>query len=252
MSRFFVLPGDIYEDEHILYLQGEDKNHIKNVLRMRQGDELTACESSSGKEYSCQIEDFEETGVRCRIRFVKEADTELPSKVYLFQGLPKADKMELIIQKCIELGVYEIIPVKCARSVVKLTNDRADKKLVRWNQIAKGAAEQSRRTLIPQVTSPMDMKEALVYAGEHAVVSLVPYELCDARKMNETREIIRNLKPGEDIAVFIGPEGGFEESEIALCRENDVQPVTLGRRILRTETAGLTIMSWIMLSLEQK
>jgi len=251
MTRVFVLPGDVYESEHILYIRGEDINHIKNVLRMKPGDELVACECGGGRDYNCQIEAFDESGVRCRIRFIKDSDSELPSKVYLFQGLPKADKMELIIQKCTELGVYEIIPVKCARSVVRLSGDKAGKKTERWNMIAKGAAEQSKRSVIPEVHLPVDMGAALKYAREVAQVCLVPYELADMASMDKTREIIRELKPGEDIAVFIGPEGGFEETEIEMCLENGVTPVTLGRRILRTETAGMTVMSWIMLFLEQ-
>jgi 16S rRNA (uracil1498-N3)-methyltransferase len=248
MSRFFVLPGDIYEDEHILYLQGEDKNHIKNVLRMRQGDELTACESSSGKEYSCQIEDFEETGVRCRIRFVKEADTELPSKVYLFQGLPKGDKLELVIQKCVELGVFEVIPVSCLRSAVKLNDKKAEKKRERWQQIAKGAAEQSHRCLIPEVKAPMSMSEALEYAKDRCSVKLIPYELCND-DIKDTRRILEDLKAGEPVAFFIGPEGGFDEKEIEQCVAAGFIPITLGRRILRTETAPITIMSWLSLYL---
>ena len=172
---------------------------------------------------------------------------ELPSKIYLFQGLPKADKMELIVQKAVELGVYEIIPVATKRAVVKLDEKKAKSKTARWQTISEAAAKQSKRRIVPQIHTVMSFKEAVNYAKEMQI-KLIPYELAEG--MEKTREIITSLKPGQDIAIFIGPEGGFEESEIQGALENGIMPITLGKRILRTETAGFTILSWIMYQLE--
>ena len=177
----------------------------------------------------------------------KIGNTELPSKIYLFQGLPKSDKMELIVQKAVELGVYEIIPVSTKRAVVKLDAKKAGKKVERWNSIAEGGAKQSGRTVIPKVREVMTYKEALTYAKTLDIV-LVPYELADG--MNKTKEIIGRIEKGQSIGIFIGPEGGFEKEEVEQAMETGAEPITLGKRILRTETAGLTILSILMYHLE--
>lgn len=229
-------------------ITGSDVNHIKNVLRMKAGEEVAVSNGIDGKEYRCGIVQITDEAVLCTLRFVKEDSAELASKIYLFQGLPKADKMELIIQKAVELGVYEIIPVAAKRSVVRLDEKKAKNKLLRWQGIAEAAAKQSKRGIIPQVRDVMSMKEAVLYAAETADVRLIPYEL--AQDMAKTRELIEGIRPGESAAVFIGPEGGFEENEIAAALENGIRPVTLGRRILRTETAGFTVLSWLMYHLE--
>lgn len=252
MYQFFVSPEAINETEHRVIISGDDFNHIKNVLRMKADEEISVSDGESDKEYRCRIESFTESEVICSLSFIKQSECELPSKVYLFQGLPKSDKMELIIQKAVELGVCEVIPVACHRSVVKLDEKKADKKTARWQQIAEAAAKQSKRAYIPAVKSVMSFKEALNYAKEKSVVQIVPYELFDADRMEETRSIFTQLKPGEDIAVFIGPEGGFEEKEIDACIASGAKTVTLGRRILRTETAGMTVLSFIVLMLEGK
>ena len=178
---------------------------------------------------------------------------ELPAKVYLFQGLPKGDKMEFIIQKMVELGVYEIIPVAMKRCVVKLDEKKAKSKTARWQGIAEAAAKQSKRAVIPQVQNVMTYCQALEYAKDMDV-KIVPYEmenfLDGASGMEGTRKIINNLSEGQRIAVFIGPEGGFEEDEIDAAISLGMKPVTLGKRILRTETAGMTVMAWIMYQLE--
>jgi 16S rRNA (uracil1498-N3)-methyltransferase len=188
------------------------------------------------------------------LRFIKEDGVELPSKVYLFQGLPKGDKMEFVIQKMVELGVYEIIPVAMKRCVMKLDDKKAKSKLVRWQGISEAAAKQSKRAVVPRITNVMTYKEALEYAKEMEV-KLVPYELEESLEssggMKSTRKILEGLKGGESIAVFIGPEGGFEEAEINMAIECGMKPITLGRRILRTETAGMTVMAWIMYMLEE-
>ena len=245
MYQFFVEPCQIQGNR--IVITGKDVNHIKNVLRMKKGEEIAISNGCDGKEYRCGIEDFTEDEVICTLRFIKEDALELPAKVYLFQGLPKADKMELIIQKAVELGAYQVIPVACKRSVVKLDEKKAKSKIARWQGIAEAAAKQSKRGIIPQVKDVMTLKEAISYS-ECCKVRLLPYELAEG--MEQTKQIISGLKPGEDVAVFIGPEGGFEEAEVKAAMESKVIPITLGKRILRTETAGMTVLSWIMYQLE--
>lgn len=245
MYQFFVEPSQI-QDKRIV-ITGSDVNHIKNVLRMKIGDEIAVSNGIDGKEYRCGIEALTEEEIVCGLRFIKEDGVELSSKIYLFQGLPKADKMELIIQKAVELGAFEVIPVATKRCVVKLDEKKAANKVSRWQGIAEAAAKQSKRAVIPQVRSVMNMKEAIAYAQDMEV-KIIPYELAEG--MQHTKQIIEAVQPGQRIAVFIGPEGGFEESEIRLALEAGIEPVTLGRRILRTETAGFTVISWLMYQLE--
>lgn len=246
MYQFFVEPGQIQGNK--IVITGGDVNHIKNVLRMKPGEEISVSNGIDGKEYRCGIEELGEEEIVCELRFIKEEGVELPSKIYLFQGLPKADKMELIIQKAVELGVYEIIPVACKRAVVKLDDKKARNKITRWQGIARAAAKQSRRGIIPQVKDVMSFKEAVAYS-RCAAVKMIPYELADG--MDKTREIISELKPGEDVAIFIGPEGGFAKEEVETAVKDGIIPVTLGRRILRTETAGMAVLSIIMYHLER-
>lgn len=246
MHQFFVENSQI--NDKTVIIEGNDVNHIKNVLRMKAGEEISVSNGEDGREYRCGIVRIEEDRVVCELRFVKEDGVELPSRVYLFQGLPKADKMELIIQKAVELGVYEVIPVETGRSVVKLDAKKAAQKTARWQAIAEAAAKQSRRRIIPQVAAPVSFAQALARAAEMDI-KLIPYELAEG--MACTKQIFSNLGEGKDIAVFIGPEGGFEEKEIAGAKECGIQPITLGKRILRTETAGFTVMAWIMYQLEK-
>ncbi len=248
MYQFFVDAAQIHEQEKRVVIQGSDVNHIRNVLRMKIGEELAVSNGIDGREYRCGILEFREDCVICELRFIKEDGVELPSRIYLFQGLPKADKMELIIQKAVELGVYQVIPVATKRCVVKLDDKKAAAKLQRWQGIAEAAAKQSKRSIIPQVTSVMSFKEAVKKAYEMNL-RLIPYELSTG--MEHTRELMEQVAPGQEIAVFIGPEGGFEESEIQLAIEKGIEPITLGKRILRTETAGLTVLSWMMYRLEE-
>lgn len=245
MYQFFVEPHQIYDK--IVRIEGDDVNHIKNVLRMKIGEELSVSNGMDGKEYRCGIVSMDEECITCELRFVKEDGVELPSEVYLFQGLPKADKMELIIQKAVELGVHAVIPVAAKRCVVKLDDKKAKSKITRWQGISEAAAKQSKRRIVPQIMDVMSFKEAIHYSKDFEV-KLIPYEL--AEDMSKTKEIISNLQPGQRIAIFIGPEGGFEEAEVQLAMENHVEPITLGKRILRTETAGFTMLSWIMYQLE--
>ena len=231
-----------------IVITGEDVNHIKNVLRMKIGEEIAVSNGVDGREYRCEVAQLLSDEVVCKLRFIKENDVELPAQVYLFQGLPKADKMELIIQKAVELGVYSVIPVATRRSIVKLDDKKAAAKQNRWQGIAEAAAKQSKRKIIPKIEKVMSFAEALEIAKE-LEVRLIPYEL--AEDMSHTKEIIERIREGQKIAIFIGPEGGFDETEIALASEVGVEPITLGKRILRTETAGMTVLAWLMYHLEK-
>jgi len=245
MYQFFVEPEQI--QGNTVTILGNDVNHIRNVLRMQPGEEISVSNGLDGKEYRCSITRMDDENVICSLMFIKEDGIELPARVTLFQCLPKGDKMELIIQKAVELGVYQIVPVASKRCVVKLEDKKAAAKVRRWQGIAEAAAKQSRRRIIPEVASVMTFRESLVYAASMDV-KLLPYELAEG--MEKTKGIIGSLKEGQRIAVFIGPEGGFEEDEAAEALKAGFASITLGRRILRTETAGLTVMGWIMYQLE--
>ena len=249
MYQFFVEPHQININDKRVTILGGDVNHIRNVLRMKIGEEIAVSNGVDGKEYRCGIVDFEEDSVLCELRFIKEDNVELPAKVYLFQGLPKADKMELIIQKAVELGVYQVIPVATKRCVVKLDEKKAVSKIARWQGIAEAAAKQSKRAIVPEVTNVMTFGQAIQKAAEMDV-RLIPYELAEG--MDATREILDKIQPGQSVAVFIGPEGGFDEAEISKAMENHINPITLGKRILRTETAGMTVLAWLGYLLEGK
>ena len=246
MYQFFVEPHQI--QSNCVLIEGSDVNHIKNVLRMKPGEEIAVSNGLDGKEYRCGIAQIEEDRIVCELRFVKEDGVELSAQVYLFQGLPKADKMEMIIQKCVELGVHAVVPVATKRCVVKLDDKKAKSKISRWQGIAEAAAKQSKRRIVPEILDVMSFKQAIQFVKDFDV-RIIPYELAD--NMERTKEIIGALQPGQRIAVFIGPEGGFDEAEVQEALDNGTEPITLGKRILRTETAGLTVMSWIMYRLEQ-
>lgn len=244
MHHFFVTPEQVKEETIII--DGSDVNHIKNVLRMKIGEELEISDGNN-KKFLCEIASMTAEEVCAKIKQELIADTELPSKIYLFQGLPKSDKMELIVQKAVELGVYEIIPVATKRAVVKLDDKKASKKIERWQAIAESGAKQSGRNVIPEVKKVMAFKDAVQYAKSLDVL-LVPYELAEG--MRETKALISAIRPGQSVGFFIGPEGGFETSEVEYAIENGAKAITLGKRILRTETAGLTTLSILMYHLE--
>ena len=244
MHHFFAEPSQIADGK--VTITGSDVNHMKNVLRMKPG-EAVEISDGDGMRYLCVLETFTEEGASLRIEDVEADAVELSSKLYLFQGLPKSDKMELIIQKAVELGAYEIVPVVTKRAVVKLDEKKAAKKVQRWKAIAEGAAKQSGRSLVPEIHEVMSYAEALRYAQE-LDVRLIPYE--KASGMTTTKQAVESICPGQSVGIFIGPEGGFEEMEIAQAQENDVLPISLGKRILRTETAGLAVLSVLMYHLE--
>ena len=247
MFQFLVQPEQIDVAGKSVIIRGNDVNHIKNVLRMRPGEEVAVSNGIDGREYRCGILALEEDCVRLELRFIKEDGVELPAKIYLFQGLPKADKMELIIQKAVELGAFQVIPVAMKRCVVKLDEKKADSKIKRWQGIVEAAAKQSKRGVIPTVAPVMSYAQAVKMASEMDL-KLVPYELAEG--MEQTKQLIESVKPGQRIAIFIGPEGGFDPEEIRTATEAGIHPITLGKRILRTETAGFTTIAWLMYQLE--
>ena len=242
MPRFFT--GQVNRERALIV--GEDARHIALALRMKAGERLTVCDAD-GQDYQCVIERISPEQVELRVEEVAPSAGEPGVWITLYQALPKGDKLELIVQKAVELGVYEVIPMAAKRCVVKLDEKKAQAKINRWQGIVEAAAKQCRRGIIPVVREPMTMKEAVAYARE-LDVKLIPYEL--AEDMAHTKKRIEAIRPGESVAVFIGPEGGFEQEEIELATAAGIEPVTLGRRILRTETAGLTVLSWLMYHLE--
>lgn len=244
MHRFFIQHSQIQGSR--LYVEGPDVNHIKNVLRMKRGDQVMVSDGE-GMQYLCALESFADGLVWFEIVDTWKENRELSSKLYLFQGLPKSDKMELIIQKATELGVYEVVPVVTGRTVVRLDEKKAQKKTARWNAIAESAAKQSGRSRIPRVREAMTFSEALASAGELDVL-LIPYE--KAEGMEATRQVIEGIRSGQSVGIFIGPEGGFEEAEVEQAVALGAAPVTLGRRILRTETAGFVMLSMLLYHLE--
>jgi RNA methyltransferase, rsmE family len=243
MYQFFVESGQIGKDS--VMIEGSDVNHIKNVLRMKPGEKIRIS-GPARENYFCEIAEIEDSFVRASILEKDETGTELPNRIYLFQGLPKNDKMELIIQKAVELGVYEIIPVAMKNCVVKLDAKKAAAKTARWQGIAESAAKQSKRSLIPKVSEPVSYKEAVAYAMK-LDQKLVPYE--NERGMAATREVVEAVRPGESIGIFIGPEGGFAPEEIEAVK-GEMKLISLGSRILRTETAGFTTLAILMYHIE--
>lgn len=246
MQNFFVYDWQVQGDT--VTIEGADVNHIVNVLRMKVGEEVSVHDDVNRK-YLCRIAELQEDKVCLSIVEQQTSDTELPCRIYLFQGLPKGDKMEWIIQKGVELGAYAIVPVATKRAVVKLDEKKAQKKVARWNSIAESAAKQSGRGMIPEVLPVMKFAEALQFA-EDLDLNLIPYE--KAEGIADTKQRIAEIRPGQSIGIFIGPEGGFEEAEVEMAKEKRAVPVTLGRRILRTETAGMTMLSILMYHLESE
>lgn len=244
MYHFFVTPAQILDGYAVI--TGQDVNHIRNVLRMKSGEKIGIRDGIS-RNYVCELETIEAEEIRAKILSEDLDSSELASKLYLFQGLPKGDKMELIIQKAVELGVYQIIPVATRRAVVKLDKKKEESKVKRWNAIAESAAKQSGRMVIPEVTGVKTLKEAYQYAAGFDK-NLIPYELAEG--MAETKTIISQIQPGMQVGIFIGPEGGFDVEEVEQAIGAGIQPITLGKRILRTETAGMTILSILMFQLE--
>jgi len=250
MNQFFIDSSAMAGEKIII--TGDDVNHIGNVLKLRVGEEVSLVNTSNELTYYCTIEHLDRDSVTCLIQDVQSQSTELPVKITLFQGLPKSDKLEFVIQKAVEMGAVKIVPVSMKRSVMKIDPKKMDAKVKRFNAIASSAAAQSKRGLIPEVTSVMNLKQAINEATSCDVI-LLPYELAEG--MDKTRQIMEDIKAkllkkkesGEDasMAIFIGPEGGFDISEVEELKEQGAKVITLGKRILRTETAPLAILAWL-------
>lgn len=240
MFNFFVDKEKLIDNRY--YIDGGDYNHIKNVLRMNIGDTfLVSCE---GESNLCRILDFEDNAVVAEITQENVNHTELPVKLYLFQGLPKGDKMEFIIEKAVELGAHAVIPTEMEHCVVRLDEKKKKSKVERWQKIAESAAKQSKRNILPEVFDCLSFKGALEFAKKLDLL-LVPYE--NANGMAATKEVLSKIKSGMSIGILIGPEGGFAEKEIELAKEIGGEIISLGSRILRTETAAVAALSMCML-----
>lgn len=244
MYHFFI-----QEKQHInetIRIEGTDVNHIKNVLRMKIKDKISLT-NEDGVGYTCSIREFKEDFIVLDIIEVFEVSHELPAKITLFQGLPKGDKFETIIQKSVELGVFEIVPVETKRCVVKLDEKKKQNKLKRWNAISESAAKQSKRTYVPRIKDVITFENAVEMSKDYDLIC-IPYE--NAEGMKATKQFLDGLSENMKVAFFIGPEGGFEEMEIQNAVSHNITPVSLGKRVLRTETAGMALLSMIMLTYE--
>ena len=254
MPKFFVEQEQIKEDKIII--QGQDVNHIKKVLRAKIGDELQICNSKTKENFLCDIENIENEKILCQIKQKIEEKVESNIEVTIFQGLPKADKMEYIIQKSVELGVYDITPVEMKRCVVKLDEKDKNKKQIRWQKISEVAAKQCGRDIIPQINKIINIKNICNLIEKYDIV-LVAYENEKENTLKEQLKKIKekiNLEKEENkikIGIVIGPEGGLENQDVELLKENGAKVITLGKRILRTETVALNILSIIMYELEK-
>ena len=243
MFNFFAADGSRRDDCY--YIEGSDLNHIRNVLRMKPGDRFLI--SEKGVSSLCELTELNEG---CAVALIIEEgfqNTELPVELHLFQGLPKADKMELIIQKCTELGVHRIVPCEMHRCVVKIEDKKKKSKIQRWQAISESAAKQSKRSIIPEIGDilPFSLLKERVKDFD---LFIVPYE--NERGMKATADTLDMIKSGMKIGILIGPEGGFEEKEIDSLLTSGAIPLSLGSRILRTETAAITAVGMCMLHIE--
>lgn len=249
MPKFFVKQEQIQENEIII--KGQDVNHIRKVLRAQIGEELQIGNRENGENFLCHIEKINNESIVCEIQQKIEKTIESNIEVTIFQGLPKADKMELVIQKSVELGAYAITPVEMKRCVVKLNDKDKAKKIERWQKIAEVAAKQSGRDRIPKINQVETIRDICNLCQEYDIV-IVAYENEKENKLRQELEKIKNKKEGYlKIAILIGPEGGIEETEIQQLKKSGASIVTLGNRILRTETVALSMLSIIMYELEK-
>ncbi len=238
MARFFVDPDNIKKRQAVI--TGPDVKHIQKVLRLGEGDAVTLLDGR-GNQYQANITGYNRDAVFCSIVSKDAAVGEPPVKVTLVQGLPKGDKMELVIQKGTELGVTRFIPLKCIRSVVKLDEKKAVERQKRWQRVALEAAKQCRRPLVPKVSVPLKWQEVIDEIPEDALL-IIPWE---GETAASVKDVLAN-REYNNIYIVVGPEGGFEPSEIDNAKMCGAKTVTLGPRILRTETAGLALISILM------
>jgi len=242
-----VSSNQIVENE--INILGEDVNHIRNVLRLEKGEQIKVCDKDLSKNYICEIIKLSKEYVNCKVIEETGLDAEGNVELTVYQGLPKADKMELIIQKCTELGALNFVPVEFSRSVVKLNQKDSYKKIERWQKIAEMAAKQSKRDLVPQIKNLTNIN-TLCKKIENYDLVLLAFENEDKNSLKNELLKIKNTKDKIKIAVIIGPEGGIEEKEVEALKNSGAKVVTLGKRILRTETAALSMASIIMYELE--
>ncbi len=240
MHKFFVDPSSICED--IIKICGDDAHHISKVLRLKEDADIIICDKN-GQDFYCSIKSITKDEVICQILKKETSLTEPPIEITLYQGVPKGDKLETVIQKCVELGCVRIVPVAMKRSVAVIKDK--DKKRQRMQRIAYEAAKQCGRAKIPHVSEVLSFKEAIEETSK-SELKLLPYE-CETK--NGLKSALQKNKGAKSISVFIGPEGGFDEAEITLAKANGFEIVTLGPRILRTETAPLACISAIMYEL---
>ena len=245
MSKFFVNENQI--NGNIINIIDDDVNHIKNVLRLKVDDEIKICSIDTSKNYLCKIKNIDKKNIECAILEELESIAESNIELDVYQGLPKSDKMELIIQKGTELGVHSFVPVAFKRSIVKLDEKDKVKKQIRWQKIAEVAAKQSGRDIVPKVHEVKTIKNVCDLINEYDVV-LVAYENEDKNSLKNELNLIkqRDVK----IAVVIGPEGGIEEAEVQELKNAGAKIVSLGKRILRTETVAIVVAGIINYELE--
>ena len=249
MPKFFVEEKAIKNNQ--IKIEGEDVNHIKNVLRKKIGDKITIGSKKSEFDYLCEIEKIEENSILANIIEQQVGKAESNIKITIMQGLPKADKMELIIQKSVELGVYDIIPVEMKRCVVKLNEKDRKKKIERWQKIAEVASKQSGRNRVPIIHNVISIKNICNLYQEYDIV-IVAYEKERENKLKyELKKLKETAKKDLKIAILIGPEGGIEEEELKTLEKDKIAVVTLGNRILRTETVAMHMISIILYELEE-
>lgn len=242
MARFFAEDGDIGEK---ISLKGDNFHHGAKVLRLKPGDEITVCDGK-GKDYSALVEQISKDEIICEITDISSNGAESEVKVTLFQGLPKGEKLSFICEKCVEAGVSQIVPVSLSRCVVRLKPSEFEKKKERFQKIVLSAAKQSGRGEIPTVGSLLTLDEVLAKKDEFDLF-LFPYEMAEERSLKSALENFT----GKKIALIIGPEGGFSPEEAEKIEKSGIPSVSLGKRILRTETAGLCALFNIFYELEQ-
>lgn len=240
MARFFVEPAAITDHEQVV-ITGEDAGHILRVLRLGKGDAITVT-SGQGLDYAVVITATSKGEVQGKILATTVVDREPPVKIVLAQGLPKGDKLELIIQKNTELGMSRLVPVQAKRSVVVLKEDKAGKRVERWQRIALEAAKQCQRGIVPEISMVTDWEKALDLVPAEALL-LIPWE---GETETTLKSVLEQPCTFREIWIFIGPEGGLAPEEVKKAQERGGVTVTLGPRILRTETAGLAVMSMLL------
>lgn len=251
MPKFFVKKEQIQNNN--IKIIGEDVNHIKNVLRAKIGEKIKICDTSNSIDYICSIKEIEKEYINCQIEEKKEESEESNIKITIFQGLPKADKMELIIQKSVELGVYDIYPVEMKRCVVKFDEKDKEKKILRWQKISEVAAKQCGRNIIPTIQNIINVKKICNLYDKYDIL-IVAYENEKNITLKEELKKLRYNKLNKQelkIGIIIGPEGGLEENDVEMLKNVGAKVVTLGKRILRTETVALNMLSVIIYELEQ-